>query len=181
MGLAVVVGRGWTLGLGIIFGRHWKGCQDDLKVLGGVLPLEGSLDVVSGLMVLGTTPLVVSSSLIGTSFCFASLEGLLEEGRTSAGLSLLGLVFLEAASTWELGGTNAQIAGGIVDILCSPKSRGGLNPSLVEGLISHLEAINSTHAKDFSPEGILSLSYPHLITVLLSFYYGLLNLLQLLL
>ena len=133
-------------------------------------------------MVLGTTPLVVSSSLIGTSFCFASLEGLLEEGRTSAGLSLLGLVFLEAASTWELGGTNAQIAGGgVVDILCSPKSRGGLNPSLVEGLISHLEAINSTHAKDFSPEGILSLGYPHLITVLLSFFYGLLNLLQLLL
>ena len=74
-----------------------------------------------------------------------------------------------------------KLQGGVVDILCSPKSRGGLNPSLVEGLISHLEAINSTHAKDFSPEGILSLDYPHLITVLLSFFYGLLNLLQLLL
>ena len=36
-------GRGWTLALGIIFGRHWKGCQDDLKVLGGFFTLKGVL------------------------------------------------------------------------------------------------------------------------------------------
>ena len=76
------------------------------------LPLEGSLDAVSDLMASGTTPLVVSSSLIGTLVYLASLERLLEEGRTSTGLSLLGLVSLEAASAWELGGTDAWIAGG---------------------------------------------------------------------
>ena len=58
----------------------------------------------------------------------------------------------------------------VVDILCSPKNRGGLNPSLVEGLIPHLEAIDSTHTRDFSPEGILSLGYPYLIAILFNFF-----------
>ena len=73
---------------------------------------EGSLGAASGLVASGSTPLIVSSSLIGTSACFASLEGLLGEGMTSAGLPLLGSVSLEAVSTWELGETEARIAGG---------------------------------------------------------------------
>ena len=87
------------------------------------LPLEGSLDVTSGLVALGTTPLVVSSSLIATSVYFASLEGLLGEGRTSAGLSLLRSVSLEAISAWELGGTDARIAGGSRHSLLSKEQR----------------------------------------------------------
>ena len=125
------------------------------------------MDVASGLVASGTTPLVVSSSLTGTSVCFASLEGLLGEGRASTRLSLLESVSLAVISAWDLGGINAQII--VVDILCSSKSRGGFKPNLVEGLIPHLEAIDSTHTRDFNPGGILSLGYPHLIVVLFSF------------
>ena len=66
---------------------------------------------------------------------------------------------------------------GLQGVLYSSKSRGGLNPNLVEGLIPHLETINATHARDFSPKGIFSLNYPHPIAVLLSFFYSLLSLL----
>ena len=113
MGLAVVVVvEVGPLPLGSSLVGIGRVARMILKFWEASLPLKGSLDTVSGLMASGTTPLVVSSSLIGTSICLASLEGLLEEGRTSIGLSLLGLVSLEAASTWELGGTDAWIAGG---------------------------------------------------------------------
>ena len=46
---------------------------------------------------------------------------------------------------------------GIVDILYSPKGRGGLNPSLVDGLIPHLEAVNPAYLRDFDPKSLLSL------------------------
>lgn len=55
------------------------------------LSLEGSLGVAEGLVALGATPLVVSFSFLATPACFASLEGLLEEGRTLAGESWLDL------------------------------------------------------------------------------------------
>ena len=46
-----------------------------------------------------------------------------------------------------LGAQGARGADGwrVVHILCSPKGKGGLNPSLVEGFIPHLEAIEYAH------------------------------------
>ena len=65
----------------------------------------------------------------------------------------------------------------VVHILCSSKGRGDLNPSSVEGLIPHWEAIESAHFRELSPEGILSLYHAHVIAVLLSLLLGLLSLL----
>ena len=65
----------------------------------------------------------------------------------------------------------------VVYTLCSPKCRGGLNPSLVKGLVPHLEVVALTYLRDLNPKGLLGLYHPHIIPVLLSLIPGLLNLL----
>ena len=113
------------------------------------------------------------------------LVGLVEEGGTWVWVSLASSAFLETGSAWELGevgGLNARIAegGGVIDIFYFPKRRRGLNLSLIECLVPHLEAVCPTYPHDLGPKCLLSLSYPHIVAVLFSLVLSLLNLFKLL-
>ena len=65
-----------------------------------------------GLVVSRATLLVGSFSFSTTLVCFASLGGLLGEGRALADMSLLGSVFLGVVSSLEIEGPDARMAWG---------------------------------------------------------------------
>ena len=76
---------------------------------------KGSLGTVGGLVTSRTTPLVVSFFSSMALVCPTSLEGSVEEGRISVGLSLSSSDHLAAVSTLgfdELGRVDSQIVGG---------------------------------------------------------------------
>ena len=74
--------------------------------------LEGSLRVAGGWAASWATSLVIFASFLATLGRSASLEGLLIEGRTLAGLSLPESTSLEAVSALEPEELEAQMAGG---------------------------------------------------------------------
>ena len=65
-----------------------------ISILGASLSLVGSWGAVGGLMALGATPLVTSTSFPFTPSCSATFGGLPEEGGT-----LLGLLFSRSATS----------------------------------------------------------------------------------
>ena len=76
---------------------------------------EGSLGTAGGLVTSGTTPLVVSFFSLMALVFPTSLEGSVEEGRISVGLSLSSsdpFVVVSALGSDELGRVDCQIAGG---------------------------------------------------------------------
>ena len=118
-----------------------------------------------------------------TLACSVSLAGLVEEGRTWVWVSLASSAFLEIGSAWELGevgGLDAQIAGGVIDVLYSPEGRRGLNPNPVEGLVPYLEAICLAYLRDLVLKCLIGLSHPHIVVVLFNLVLSLLGLFKLL-
>ena len=109
--------------------------------------LEGSLGIAGGRVASWATSFVAYVAFSVTSDCSTSLGGGGDVGyRKSFGWAFLAFICLLRGSV-SLATRGAQGTDGwrVVHILCSSKGRGGLNPSLVEGLIPHFEAVEFAH------------------------------------
>jgi len=176
---AVVVDAG-PFTLEVFLGGYRESCQYDLHVL-------GSLFLFGGIFRGSWRQVGIMDHLFGGVCCLLSVLRLLchlgGDVRCGKSFSWAFLAFIcLLGGRVSLGALRVQGADGrrVVHILCSPKGKGGLNPSLVEGLVPHLEAIESAHLRDLSLESFLGLCHAHVIVVLLSLLLGLLGLLQLL-
>ena len=132
----------------VFLGRHRIDSQNNLKILKDFFALR---------RVLGSNWRLSGSKnhSLGCVFFFFSGLGLFcflrRTGRRTGDLGRAALIIIYLfGNSVSLGGRRVWKARctdcwGIVDILCSPKGRGGLNPNLVKGRIPHLEAVCSIY------------------------------------
>ena len=134
---------------------HWGALWGRLKAGGHPGPLRGVYYLLS---VLGLLCHLGGDVDCGKSFAWAS----------PAFICLFG-------DRVRLGARGSRGADGwrVVHILCSPEGRGDLNPSLVESLIPHLEAVelhtSATSALRASSVSVTPTSYPSCSTCFLAF------------
>ena len=118
------------------------------------------------------------------SFFFNNLRLLSLLGRTArrrkdlSQALLTNICLLGGSVNFRVRGARRTNGRRVVYTICSPEGKGGLSPSLVKGLILHLEAVVPTHLRDLNPKGLFGLRHSCLIPVLLNLVLGLLSLLQ---